>query len=119
VAEGLLCKGWRAAEDAYALWYALHVETARDSAQKISPGEFRALLDNINLAIDLGAELVWLKSLDVANAIIEFARNNKISKIMAGRSHRGFWSHLYNRSIAEQLFHEAEDFDIEIVTDQL
>jgi K+-sensing histidine kinase KdpD len=82
VAEGLLlCKGWREATNRGADWYAIHVETPQQSLQKISTSNFRALLDNVNLATDLEAELVWLKSSDVIEAILEFAREKAISKI--------------------------------------
>ena len=118
VVEGLLCKGWREAANHNVVWYAVHVETAQESLQKLSTSKFRALLDNINLASDLGAEIVWLKSPDVVEAIIDFARKEKISKIVLRRSHRNFWSQIYHHSIPERLFHEARDFDVEVVSDE-
>jgi L-lactate utilization protein LutC len=86
VAEGLLCQGWREATNRGAVWYAIHVEAPQQSLQKISTSNFRALLDNVNLATDLEAELVWLKSSDVIEAILEFAREKAISKIILKRS---------------------------------
>jgi two-component system, OmpR family, sensor histidine kinase KdpD len=47
--ERLLCKGWREAGNLDAAWYAVHVELPEESVQRISPADFRALLDNINL----------------------------------------------------------------------
>jgi two-component system sensor histidine kinase KdpD len=117
-AEGLLCKGWREAGAHGAIWYAVHVETPDELVRKISPAEFRALLDNINLAIDLGAEITWLKSSDVAGAITDFARQKRISKIILKRPRASFWNQLYHHSLADQLFHEARDFDLEIVSDE-
>jgi two-component system, OmpR family, sensor histidine kinase KdpD len=117
--EGLLCKGWREAGAHGAIWYALHVETPEESLQKISTSNFRALLDNINLAIDLGAKFTWLKSSDVAGAIIDFAREKRISKIILKRPRISFWSQFYHHSIADRLFHEARNFDVEAVSDEL
>jgi K+-sensing histidine kinase KdpD len=77
VAEHLLCKGWREATLQGGTWYVLHVETPEESLQAISPGDFRALLDNVNLATDLGAKLEWLKSSDVVGAIVEFRPRKK------------------------------------------
>ena len=76
------------------------------------------MLDNINLATDLGAELVWLKSSNVAGAIIEFAHQKKASKIILKRSRSTFWSQLYHRAVPEKIFHEARDFDVEVVSDE-
>jgi two-component system, OmpR family, sensor histidine kinase KdpD len=118
VAEGLLCKAWREASSHGALWYALHVETPQESLQKISTRDFRALLDNVNLATDLQAEIVWLNSSDVVRAIIDFAHEKKISKIILNRSHASFWAGLHHHSAAERLFHEARDFDVEFVRDE-
>jgi two-component system sensor histidine kinase KdpD len=117
-AEGLLCKGWREAEAHDALWYAVHVETPQESLRKISPGEFRARLDNVNFALDLGAEIVWLKSSDVAATIIQFAREKKVSKIILKRPHPSFWNQIYHHSLAEKLLHEVRDFDVEVVSDE-
>jgi two-component system, OmpR family, sensor histidine kinase KdpD len=118
-AEGLLCKGWREAGTHDAIWYALHVETPQESLRKISTSDFRALLDNVNLASDLGADFTWLKSPDVAGAIIDFGREKRISKIILKRPRISFWNQLYHHSIAERLFHEARNFDVEAVSDEL
>jgi two-component system, OmpR family, sensor histidine kinase KdpD len=116
--EALLCKGWREASSRGASWYAVHVETPQESVQKISTSDFRALLDNVNLATDLQAEIVWLQSSDVVRAIIDFAHEKKISKIILNRSHTSFWGGLHHHSAAERLFHEARDFDVEFVRDE-
>jgi two-component system, OmpR family, sensor histidine kinase KdpD len=118
-AEGLLCKGWREASNHGEVWYAVHVETPQESLQKIATKDFRALLDNVNLATDLQAEIVWLKSSDVVRAIIDFAHEKKISKIILKRSHASFWGGLHHHSTAERLFHQARDFDVEFVQDEL
>ena len=58
----LLRKAARIAGQLNADWFAVHVETPAESVRKIGTSDFVALLDNINLASDLGAETVWLKS---------------------------------------------------------
>jgi K+-sensing histidine kinase KdpD len=98
-------------------WYALHVETPEESLRKISPSDFRILLDNINLATDLGAEFTWLESSDVVRTITDFAREKGIAKIILKRPRTRFWNQFY-RSTAERLFQEARDFDIEAVSDE-
>jgi two-component system sensor histidine kinase KdpD len=116
--EGLLCKGWREAGNHNAVWYAIHIETPDESVQKISTRDFRALLDTVNFATDLGAEFVWLKSSNVVEAIIDFAQEKRISKIILRRSHDSFWRQLYHRSIPKRLLHEAREFDVEVVRDE-
>ncbi len=83
--------------------------------QKISTADFRALLDNINLAADLGAETVWLKSDDVVTGLIDFAHKNRITRIVAGRTHPTLWNRLFRRSVSSKLIADAKDFDVELV----
>jgi len=77
------------------------------------------LLDNVNLACDLGAEIAWLKSSEVAGAITAFAHEKKISKIILKRPRISFWSQLYHHSLAGKLIHEARKFDVEVVSDEV
>jgi two-component system, OmpR family, sensor histidine kinase KdpD len=114
--DELLRKAARSADRFNADWYAVHVETPEESVQKISTADFRALLDNINLAADLGAETVWLKAADVVKALVDFARDHRITRIVIGRTHPTLWNRLLRRSIARQLILAANDFDIELVS---
>jgi two-component system sensor histidine kinase KdpD len=117
-AEELLCKGWREAIERDADWYAVHVETPEESLQKVSTADFRALLDNVNLAGDLGAEFVWLKSEDVVDAIVAFAQEGNISKIILGRSRRSLLSRLFRGATPERFIREARGFDVEVLRDE-
>jgi two-component system sensor histidine kinase KdpD len=112
--EGLLRRAARTAAHFNADWYAVHIETPAESVQKISTANFRALLDNINLAADLGAETVWLKSDDVVRALMEFAREKKITRIIIGRTHQTLWNRFFRRSVSNKLIAQAADFDIEL-----
>ncbi len=116
--EELLRKAARSATRLNSDWYAVHVETPSESMQKISSSDFRALLDNINLAADLGAETVWLKSDNVVTALLDFARENRISRIIVGRTHPSIWRRLLKRSVAQQMIDEGRDFDIELASQQ-
>jgi two-component system sensor histidine kinase KdpD len=114
--DELLRKAARSANRLNAEWYAVHVETPAESVQKISTADFRALLDNINLAADLGAETVWLKSPDVAKALIEFAREHNVTRMIIGRPNSSFWHRLWHGSVSQQLIAAATDIDIELVS---
>ncbi len=113
--EDLLRKAARTATQMNAEWYAVHIETPDESVQKISTSNFRALLDNINLAAELGGEVVWLKATDVIQALTEFAREKNITRIVVGRTHPTFWNRLLRRSLTNRLLAAAPDFNIEVV----
>lgn len=113
--EELLRKAARSAARMDAGWFAVHVETPAESVQKISTGDFRALLDNISLAADLGAETVWLKSADIVKALLDFAQEQKINRIIVGRTHPTLLNRLLRRSMADRIIAAASDFDVELV----
>jgi two-component system sensor histidine kinase KdpD len=114
----LLRRASRMAGQLNADWYAVHVETPSESVKKIGTREFVDLLDNINLAGDLGAETVWLKGADVVATMLEFAREKGVSKIIVGRTHQPFWRRWIQRDVTVRLLHEGREFDIEIVGDE-
>jgi two-component system sensor histidine kinase KdpD len=114
----LLRRASRMAGQLNADWYAVHVETPSESVRKIGTREFVDLLDNINLAGDLGAETVWLKGSDVVVTMLEFAREKRMSKIIVGRTHQPFWRRWLQRDVPIRLLHEAREFDVEIVGDE-
>lgn len=113
--DELLRKAARIAARRDADWYAVHVETPSESVQRISSSDFRALLDNINLAADLGAETVWLKSNDVIKAVIDFAREKDITLIVIGRTRPTLWNRMLGASVSLKMIAAAADFDIEII----
>jgi two-component system sensor histidine kinase KdpD len=113
--EDLLRTAARSAARISADWYAVHVETPAESVQKISTADFRALLDNISLAADLGAETVWLKAADVVKALLDFAQDQRITRIIVGRTHPTLMNRLLRRSMADRIIAAAADFDVELV----
>jgi two-component system, OmpR family, sensor histidine kinase KdpD len=116
--QELLRKAARAAARLNADWYAVHVDTPSESLKNISTKNFRALLDNINLAGDLGAEVAWLEGEDAVKVLLEFAYEKHISRIIIGRTKPTIWNRLFRRSMTDRIVAAAHDFEIEIVNYQ-
>jgi two-component system sensor histidine kinase KdpD len=114
----LLQKAARIAGQLNADWYAVHVETPAESVRKIDTRNFVALLDNINLADELGAETVWLKAVDPVKAMLDFAHEHGVEKIIVGRTHQPFWRRWLRKDVTERFLAEGKDLDIEIVGDE-
>ncbi|HEV2169540.1 MAG TPA: universal stress protein, partial [Candidatus Binatus sp.] len=111
----LLRKASRIAGQLNAEWFAVHIETPSESVKNIGTKDFVALLDNINVASDLGAETVWLKSDDVVKALIDFARDKGITKVIVGRTHQPRWRRWIKGDVPARLVANATDLDIEIL----
>ncbi|HXW85420.1 MAG TPA: universal stress protein [Candidatus Binataceae bacterium] len=118
-AGNLIRRACRIATQLNADWYAVHVETPSESVKKIRTRDFVTLLDNINLASDLGAETVWLKGDNIVETILDFARDKGVTTIVLGRTHQPFWKRVLGRDVPQQLIQRAHEFDLQIVGDQI
>jgi two-component system, OmpR family, sensor histidine kinase KdpD len=111
----LLRKASRIAGQLNAEWFAVHIETPAESVKNIGTSDFVALLNNINVASDLGAETVWLKSENVVKALIDFAHDKGVTKLIVGRTHQPRWRRWFKGDVPARLVAAARDLDVEIV----
>ena len=96
-------------------WYAVYVETPREEMGRIKPADHAALVENIRLAEELGAEVVKLKNRRVADALIEFARREGITHVVFGQSARSRWDILLRGSIINRFLNEVRDATVQVV----
>jgi two-component system sensor histidine kinase KdpD len=87
-ARALIRRGSRLAGRMNTRWYALYVRRKRDRPEHLSAKEHRELTENIQLAISLGATIVYRESEDVAQALLDFAREEKVRVLVVGRPTR-------------------------------
>ncbi len=111
----LLHKSARLANQVEADWEAVYVETPAESVKKISTRDFRALLDNIELVQRLGGDTVWLKSDNVVQALLDYARDNGVTKIIIGRTREPLWKRWLRGSIPMRLVAGARGIDVEVI----
>lgn len=95
---------------------ALFVETS--AFPSMTKENRERLRDNIHLASQLGANIETAFGDDVAFQIAEFARRNKVSKIVLGRSNTRTRFGLIRRPFSEQLTAYAPNLDIYIIPDK-
>lgn len=112
--ERLLRMTHRMASDMGAEWYAVYVQSAR---QQIDVNErARNQLDkNIRLAEELGAKVVSLSGNIIADEIISFAKENNITLIVAGLSHRSRVEEIFKGSVLNELTKKSGQIDVLIV----
>lgn len=114
-AEALLRKGSRMAGRLSGDWFVVYVETPSEAPERIDSEAQRHLLRNIELARELGAEVVRLRAKDPVPALIDFARSHDVGHLVIGRSHRPWWRQILGRSVPLRLLREAREFDVHIV----
>src|SRR5258708_34537563 len=75
-------------------WFVVYVETPAESPDRIDSAAQRHLLENIERAKEMGAEVVRLKGRDPVVALLDFARSHNVAYIMIARSHRPRWKRI-------------------------
>jgi two-component system sensor histidine kinase KdpD len=96
-------------------WFVVYVETPKEAPHRIDSEAQRHLLQNIERARELGAEVARLKAKDPVAALLDFARSHGVGHIILGRSHQPWWRQVLGRSIPLRMVVEASDVDLHVV----
>ncbi|MBU5604674.1 two-component system sensor histidine kinase KdpD, partial [Citrobacter sp. S55_ASV_140] len=92
-------------------WHAVYVETP--ALHRLPEKQRRAILSALRLAQELGAETATLSDPAEDKAVIRYAREHNLGKIVLGRpTTRRWWR---SDSFADKLAHRAPDLDLMIV----
>ncbi|HKB69382.1 MAG TPA: histidine kinase [Thermoanaerobaculia bacterium] len=79
-------------------WFAAYVRTPKEHPHRMSARDHRLLSENVTLAMELGAKVVWLSAKNVAGELLRFAKQNDVTVAMFGKSRRPWWSRLIAKS---------------------
>jgi two-component system, OmpR family, sensor histidine kinase KdpD len=96
-------------------WFAVYVETPKEEPGRIDPRDHAVLQENIRLARELGAKVVKLKGRSIADALIEFARQEAITHVVFGQSARSRWDVLLHGSVINRFLREVKDATVQVV----
>jgi two-component system sensor histidine kinase KdpD len=114
--EELLRKASRIAGRLNLDWYCVYVQTPDERADRIDATVQRKLVDNIQKAQSMGAEVVKLEGTDVAQTLTQFAVEHGVTLIVAGQSRRTWWQHFTRGSVIDKLVNNSRDIDILVVS---
>lgn len=112
----LLRKASRIAGRLNSDWYCVYVQTPDEKADRIDSTIQRRLVDNIQMAQNLGAEVVKLEGDDVALAIMRFAAQKGVSLLIAGQSTRSRWYRIRHGSVVQRLINNSSGLDVLVVS---
>lgn len=118
-------------------WYVLYVQTPNESLDKIPLDKQRHLINNFQLAVELGAEVLqaqaanrlskWLVPVaiplklinvsvpDIGNAILEVVKEKQITTICIGKPHLSFWQIVLHTGIFNQLLRALNENEVDVV----
>ena len=90
----------------------MYVQTPEERSDRIDAAIQRRLVENIQAAQAMGAEVVKLEGSDVAAAICQFAREKSVTLVIVGQSRRGWFEHLRRGSVIDKLINNEQSLDV-------
>ncbi|MGI4743637.1 MAG: sensor histidine kinase KdpD [Janthinobacterium lividum] len=87
-----------------AAWYVLYVQTGRESADRIGLAAQRHLLNNLQLATELGAQILRVKENDIVAAIRRMAQEKRATLLVCGTTReKGLWQQFSRGGVTHDL----------------
>jgi len=112
----LLRKASRIAGRLNSDWYCVYVQTSAERADRIDATVQRKLVENIQLAQSLGADVVKLTGDDVSAALAKFAAERAVTLAVMGQTRRSRWHRLTRGSVVERLIEMRAGLDVLVVS---
>lgn len=109
--EKLVRTAARLAAKLGSVWHAVYVETPQ--LHRLPENQRRSILGALRLAQELGAETATLADPNEEKAVLRYAREHNLGKIIIGRHTTRRWWH--RTSFADRLAKRAPDLDLVIV----
>ncbi len=98
-----------------AQWYVLYVETPNEDPNKIPLDKQRHLINNFKLATELGAEVIRLKDIKVATAIIQVAEEKNITTVCIGKPTLSLIEIIMATNVFNQLLKKLSNNSIDLI----
>jgi len=104
-----------------AAWYVLYIQTGRETADRIGLATQRHLLNNLQLATELGAQILRVKDDDIVGAIRRVAQEKNATLLVCGiTGEKGLWGQISRRGVTNDLLRAVAqggaDLDVYLVS---
>jgi two-component system sensor histidine kinase KdpD len=114
-AQYLIARAARMARRLDSELYVIHVDTGRDHHHEQGK---KTLAANLKFAENLGAKVIELKGLSVADTVAKVVREKHITQVIFGRSIEHGWRKYLYLSAAHRFLRESAEVDVHIVSQE-
>jgi two-component system, OmpR family, sensor histidine kinase KdpD len=114
LADRLIRAGRRFAAALHADWIVAYIETPQ--LQRLPPSERDAIMEKLRVAETLGAQTVTLSAQQMSAAILDYAHDKNVTKILLGKPTRAGWRRWVLGSVVDTVVREAADVDIYLLS---
>ncbi|MCD8739160.1 sensor protein KdpD [Mucilaginibacter roseus] len=96
-------------------WIVLYVQSSGESMERIKLDKQRHLINNFNLATQLGAELMKIKSDQITQTIMQVAEDREITTICIGKPHLSLFQVIWRTTVFNQLLNKIATTETDLV----
>jgi two-component system sensor histidine kinase KdpD len=114
-AQYLIARAARMARRLDSELYVIHVDSGRDHHHEQSK---KTLVANLKFAENLGAKVIELKGVSVADSVAKVVREKHITQVIFGRSIEHGWRKYLYLSAAHRFLRESPEVDVHIVSQE-
>jgi two-component system sensor histidine kinase KdpD len=111
----LLRKAARLADRLDAPWYAVYIQTPRESLERVGAAVQRQVSNSLALAHQLGGIPMTFKGNDVVGTIAAFVKEYSINYVLLGRTLQPWYKRWFGRSVLDRLQAQVQDVNVVVV----
>jgi len=115
IAKALILHASRLAGRMNTKWFALYVRRRRDRPQNMSATQHRLMIENVQLAMSLGASVVTRESEDVVGTIVDFVQKEHVGLLVVGQPTRRGIVGRVKPGIVSQVIEQMRGFNVFVV----
>jgi two-component system sensor histidine kinase KdpD len=115
--ERLVRAGRRLAEALNAEWTTVYVETP--GRLRLIPAEQDGVARNLHLAEELGGRAITLPGRSIAEAVIDYARQHNVTKVLVGKPLKARWHQVLRGSVVDQIIQASGPIDVYVISEEL
>jgi len=96
-------------------WFVLYVQTPGETFEKIPLAAQRHLINNFKDATEFGAEVLRIKSDNVARAIMDIVKEKHITTVCMGKPHLKLFQIILRTNVFNQLLKALSKNDVDLI----
>ncbi|WP_146943476.1 sensor protein KdpD [Chryseobacterium hagamense] len=115
VARNIIRKTARLASYYNSPWTVLYIQKPSENPEKIALNKQRFLINNFNLAQELGAKVVRLKDSSIHNGILNYVTEHHMTTVCIGKPHENLLQRIFGYSWVYTLMNRLNERQIDII----
>nr|WP_228410913.1 sensor protein KdpD [Chryseobacterium taklimakanense] len=96
-------------------WTVIYIQTPQENPDKIALDKQRHLINNLNLAQELGAQALQQKSSNIAGALMDYVKQNGITTVCVGKPHFNYFQNVTGVAWFNSFITKMSENNVDIV----